>query len=287
MKLVWDQVGDRLFEAGVDHGVLYRINSSGAYTPGVAWNGLTSVSENPEGAEANDIYADNMKYVSIRSAETYGATIEAYTYPDEFAECDGTAEPTAGLKIGQQSRKPFGFCYRTMIGSDQYADITKGYKLHLIYNATASPSEKTYETINDSPDAISFSWEVDTTPVAVEGYKPTSSIEIDSTKVSAEHLTDLENILYGTEDNIPRLPLPDEVISIISGGTEGDETTTVNAYPVSGAEELSAGWLSLTSTGEALTPAEGTTYVLQAATTTYAVGDRFVWNGTAYTQLQS
>ena len=285
MRLVWDQVGERLFEAGVEHGVLYRINSQGVYTPGVAWNGLSSVSESPEGAEANDIYADNIKYVSIRSAETYGATIEAYTYPDEFAECDGTAEPVTGLRIGQQSRKAFGFCYRSNIGSDQYTDVTKGYKLHLIYNATAAPSEKTYETINDSPDAISFSWELDTTPVPVEGYKPTATLEIDSTKVDASKLKDLEDILYGTEDTIPRLPLPDEVIDIITngaGGGEEEEPTTVNAYPVSGAEELSAGWLSETDGGEALTPAEGITYVLMANTTNYQANDEFTWNGTAY-----
>lgn len=195
-KIVWDQTGERLYETGIDHGVLYPIQEGGVYNKGVAWNGLTGVTESPSGAEATDLYADNIKYLSMRSAETFGATVEAYTYPDEFAECDGSAELTPGVMIGQQARKMFGLSYRTVLGND--VDLENhGYKLHLIYGATASPSEKAYATINDSPEAITFSWELSTTPVNVTGFKPTASITIDSTKADPTRLKSLEDILYG------------------------------------------------------------------------------------------
>lgn len=195
-KIVWDQTGERLFETGVDHGVLYPIQTGGLYNKGVAWNGLTAVTESPSGAEATDLYADNIKYLSMRSAETFGATVEAYTYPDEFAECDGSATLVNGVKIGQQSRKIFGLSYRTLVGNDVEGQ-SYGYKLHLIYGATASPSEKAFGTINDSPEAITFSWELATTPVNVTGYQPTASVEIDSTKADPECLAALEDVLYG------------------------------------------------------------------------------------------
>lgn len=217
-KLVWDQTGERLYETGVDHGVLYPINSEGKYTPGVAWNGLTGVTESPSGAEATDLYADNIKYLSMRSAETYGCTIEAYTYPEEFEQCDGSATLAAGVTIGQQARKVFGFCYRTLIGNDVDGQ-DHGYKLHLVYGATASPSERAYATVNDSPEAITFSWEVTTTPVNVTDLKPTACITIDSTKADPDCLAALEAVLYGTDEpttGTPRLPLPDEVKTLMT-----------------------------------------------------------------------
>lgn len=212
-KIVWDGTGEKRFETGTDHGVLYLLDSTGAYKNGVAWNGLTAVTESPSGAEATDLWADNIKYATLRSTETYGATIEAYTYPDEFAQCDGSAEIADGVKIGQQERKTFGFSYRTNVGDD--VDANRGYKLHLIYGCTASPSDKSYQTVNESPDAIQFSWEVSTVPVNVTGHKPTASIEIDSTKVDATKLAALEAILYGSEESEPRLPLPDEVAELM------------------------------------------------------------------------
>lgn len=224
-KLVWDDTGKRTYETGVDHGVLYPINiESNKYDNGVAWNGLTAVTESPSGAEATDLYADNIKYLSMRSAETFGATIEAYTYPDEWAACDGSAELVDGVVIGQQSRKTFGLCYRTVIGNDVSGN-DYGYKLHLIYGCTASPSEKGYSTINDSPEAITFSWEVTTTPVNVTGFKPTACVTIDSTKADATCLAALEAILYGSDEGgdgsgvAPRLPLPDEVKTVMTKAT--------------------------------------------------------------------
>lgn len=215
--IVWDATGDRLFEAGVDHGVLYPWNSAQSkYDPGVAWNGLTGVTESPDGAEPTDLWADNIKYATLRSAETFGMTIEAYTYPDEFGECDGSASPSAGVHLGQQSRKPFGFCYRTKVGSDSDTEANN-YKIHVIYNCTASPSERSYETINDSPDAISFSWEVTTTPVNVTGYKPTSEITIDVWKLTSAQKTALENKLYGSASSDPTLPDPDDLLALIGG----------------------------------------------------------------------
>lgn len=214
--LVWDKAGERLYETGVSNGVLYPLNDQGVYTPGVVWNGLTQVSESPDGAEATDLWADNIKYASLRSAETFGATVEAYTYPDEFAICDGSASPTPGVYIGQQQRSKFGLCYRTEVGSDTVSDTTNSFKLHLVYGCTASPSDKSYETINDNPDAITFSWEIDTVPVEVTNHKPCSTIVIDSTKVDSTKLGTLMDILYGQGSTAPRLPMPDEVISTLS-----------------------------------------------------------------------
>lgn len=214
-KLVWDQTGERIYETGVKQGVLY-VQEGTAYPKGVAWNGLTAVTESPSGAEATALYADDIKYLNLMSAEEFGATIEAYTYPDEFMVCDGSAELSEGVYIGQQARKSFGMCYRTTVGNDT-ENNEYGYKLHIIYGALASPSEKAYATINDSPEAITFSWEVTTTPVNVTGHKPTASVVIDSTKVDAAALAALEAVLYGSADSEARLPLPDEIVEIMAG----------------------------------------------------------------------
>ena len=216
-KIVWDKTGERLYETGVKNGVLY-VQEGGAYPKGVAWNGLTAVTESPSGAEATPLYADDIKYLNLISTEEFGATIEAYTYPDEFAACDGSAALVDGVMIGQQARKTFGLCYRTTIGNDTNGN-DYGYKLHIIYGALAAPSEKAYATINDSPEAITFSWEVTTTPVNVTGAKPTASITIDSTKADPTKLAALEDILYGKDGepgNEPRLPLPDEIKSLMT-----------------------------------------------------------------------
>ena len=215
-KLVWDQTGERLYETGVKQGVLY-VQENGAYPKGVAWNGLTAVTESPSGAEATPLYADDIKYLNLLSTEEFGATIEAYTYPDEFAACDGSASIAEGVSIGQQKRKAFGLCYRTAVGNDVDGN-DHGYKIHIIYGALAAPSEKAYATINDSPEAITFSWEVTTTPVSVAGYKPTASVIIDSTKVDAEKLAALEAKLYGSESEEATLPLPDEITSMFAAG---------------------------------------------------------------------
>ena len=214
-KIVWDAIGEHTFETGVRNGVLYLKGVEGTYNTGVAWNGLTSVSESPEGAEATDLYADDIKYLTLMSAENFKATIEAYTYPVEFEECDGSATIANGVVIGQQSRKPFGLCYRTAIGNDTDGN-EHGYKLHIVYGCQASPSEKQYSTINDSPEAITFSWEVNTTPVNVNGKKPTATLIIDSTKADKAKLTALEAILYGSEEQEPRLPLPDEIATLMT-----------------------------------------------------------------------
>ena len=214
-KIVWDAIGDHTFETGVRNGVLYLKDAQGAYNTGVSWNGLTSVSESPEGAEPTDLYADDTKYLTLMSAENFKATIEAYTYPVEFEECDGSATIAKGVVIGQQSRKPFGLCYRTAIGNDTDGN-EHGYKLHIVYGCQASPSEKQYSTINDSPEAIMFSWEVNTTPVNVTGKKPTATLIIDSTKADKAKLTALEAILYGSESTEPRLPLPDEIATLMT-----------------------------------------------------------------------
>ena len=216
-KLVWDKTGERLYETGVDHGVLYPVQAGGVYNKGVAWNGLISVTESPSGAEASPIYADNIKYLNLMSTEEFGATVEAYMYPDEFAECDGSAEIAKGVNIGQQNRKTFGLCYRTVVGNDVDSN-GHGYKLHMIYGALAAPSEKGYQTINDSPEAITFSWELSTTPVNVEGFKPTASLTIDSTKADPTKLAALEKILYGDTEIEPRLPLPDEIATLMGEG---------------------------------------------------------------------
>ena len=214
-KIVWDAIGEHTFETGVRNGVLYLKDAEGAYSNGVAWNGLTSVSESPEGAEPTDLYADDIKYLTLMSAENFKATIEAYTYPVEFEECDGSATIAKGVVIGQQSRKPFGLCYRTSIGNDTDGN-EHGYKLHIVYGCQASPSEKQYSTINDSPDAVTFSWEVSTTPVNVNGKKPAATLIIDSTKADKAKLTALEAILYGSEQQEPRLPLPDEIATLMT-----------------------------------------------------------------------
>lgn len=217
-QLVWDAIGDRFFELGISKGVLYPMDSNGAYPLGVAWNGLTAITESPSGAELTDLWADNLKYASLRAAEMFGATIEAYTYPEEFEACDGSASLAAGVLIGQQARKNFALCYKTLLGNDvDGPDGTGGYKIHIVYNASANPSEKAYATVNDSPEAITFSWEIVTTPIAVTGFKPTSSITIDSNKVNAAKLAALEVILYGSAGVAPRLPLPDEIASLMTG----------------------------------------------------------------------
>lgn len=219
----WDKTGERLYETGVDHGVLYIPDSEGEYSNGYAWNGLTSVSESPSGAEANPQYADNIKYLNLISNEEFGATIEAFTYPEEFAQCDGTAL-VGGVQISQQVRKQFGFSYRTLIGND-LVGTEFGYKLHLVYGCDAAPSEKTRSTVNDSPEAATFSWEITTNPVAVPGnnpstgkpYRPTSHLIVDSTEVTAEGMKAIEDVLYGTETDGPRLPLPGEVLTLLEG----------------------------------------------------------------------
>lgn len=217
-KLLWDQTGERVYENGVDHGVLYIPNMVGVYDKGYAWNGLVTVTESPSGAEASAQYADNIKYLNLVSAEEFGATIEAFTYPDEFAQCDGTAAPTPGVTVGQQGRKSFGLAYRSKIGNDVDGG-DHGYKLHLIYAALAAPSERAYATVNDSPEAITFSWAVTTTAVDVPGFKPTAILSIDSTKVQAAALTSLEALLYGTVGVDPQLPNPAAVIAVFSGTT--------------------------------------------------------------------
>ena len=222
-KLVWDETGKRFYETGVDHVVLYPMNNNGAYNGGVSWNGVTAITESPSGAEATPLYADNIKYLNLLSAEDFGATLESYTYPDEWAACDGSAEIATGVVIGQQPRKAFGLCHRTKIGNDIDGQ-DHGYKLHLIYNAMATPAERGYQTINNDPEAITFSWTITTNPVDVSGHKPTASLIIDSTKVDAAKLASLEEILYGknptssggTDGAEPRLPLPDEIINLLA-----------------------------------------------------------------------
>lgn len=220
-KLVWDKTGERYYETGVKNGVLYVVDNTGNYGKGVAWNGLTKVTESPSGAEATPLYADNIKYLNLMSAEEFGFTIEAYTYPDEFAACDGSSEIAKGITIGQQSRKTFGFCYRTENGNDTLG-TDYGYKIHIVYGATASPSSKDYQTINDSPEAISLSWEVKTTPVEVTTEingnkpKPTATLIIDSTKVEASKLKIIEDKLYGAGEEEPKLLLPDEIVALLA-----------------------------------------------------------------------
>ena len=215
-SLAWDQTGQRLYETGTDRGVLYPQNALGQYPKGVAWNGLTGVTESPSGADKTDLWADNIKYLSLRAAEDFGATVTCYMYPDEWMECDGSAQPIAGVTIGQQTRKPFGLSFRSIIGNDTESN-DHGYKIHIIYNATASPSERAYSSVTDSPEAIEFSYEIATTPTNINGYKPIASMVIDSTEVAADRLAALEAVLYGNGSTDPRLPLPDEVIEILGG----------------------------------------------------------------------
>lgn len=228
----WDNVGERLYRAGVDRGMLYLPNN-GIYDTGFPWNGLTAVTESPSGAEPTALYADNIKYITLMSAEDYGFTIEAYTFPDQFALCDGTASPSAGVFVGQQPRKPFGFSWRTRLGND-VAGSDFGYELHLAWGGLASPSEKAFETINDTPDAITLSWEVSTTPVNATGYKPVASMTINSTKVTAAALLLLENALYGTAGTSPRLPSPDEVIAMFTGAAPTVATPTAPTATAAG-----------------------------------------------------
>jgi hypothetical protein len=235
MRISWGQPGTRRFETGVDHGVLYLRDNAGAYATGVPWQGLTTVTQSPSGAESNKQYADNSVYLNLKSAEQFGATIEAFTYPDEFEQCDGTAEPEPGVYIGQQSRKTFGFSYRTLIGND-LESTDAGYKIHLVYGADANPSERAYGSVNESPEATGLSWDVTTTPTEVGTingveYKPTAHLTVDSTKVDAAALAALEDTLYGTEGADPRLPLPGEVFAMFSGTLTEVQTTapTYNA----------------------------------------------------------
>lgn len=221
-KLVWDATGQHLYETGIDHVVLYKLDDQNLYSSGYAWNGVSAINESPSGADSNPIYADNIKYLDLRSAEQFGATIECYTYPDEFAECNGEATPAAGIVLGQQTRKTFGLSYRTLIGNDAKGN-DYGYKLHLIYGCTASPSEKNYTTVNDSPEAGSFSFEVTTVPVAVPGYKNTALIVIDSTKFTSQIMKTLEDLLYGTENATASLPSPQTVLTTL--GLTYDSTT--------------------------------------------------------------
>lgn len=213
-KILWDQSGQKFFETGVTHAVLYPAAAAGGYDKGVAWNGITGVTESPTGAEPTPLYADNIKYLNLISLEELEASIEAYTYPDEFSECDGSAEILPGMIAGQQSRKEFGLCYRTVIGNDLNPNL--GFKLHILYGALASPSERSYETVNDSPEAITFSWDVTTTPVQIEGYKPTSLLTFDSTKLAADKMALLLDKLYGTDDTEPELLLPNDIITLLS-----------------------------------------------------------------------
>ena len=218
-KLEWDKTGERFVENGVSKGVLYPQSADGTYPKGVAWNGLTAVNESPDGADPNDLYADNIKYGSLRGAETFGYSISAFTFPDEWNACDGSAALADGVYIGQQKRQAFGFCWRTEVSNDTAGETDDGYKIHIAYGSTATPSDKNWETINDSPDAQEFEWECDTNPVPVTGHKPTATLVIDSRKVDSAKLTKIENALYGTDDTEAHLPLPDDIIKIMNGTT--------------------------------------------------------------------
>ena len=229
MKLLWDKTGERRYETGVSKGVLFPQSNVGTYPTGVAWNGLTAVTESPSGAESNKQYADNQVYVNLQSAEEWGGTIEAFTSPEEFDQCDGSAEVAPGVTIGQQPRKAFGFSWETLIGTDTLG-TEAGKKIHFVWNALAAPSEKAYATVNDSPEATALSWEVSTTPIPVSGYKPTATMTVDSTKISAAKLKKIEDAIYGTADTSSHLPLPDEIIALI----EGDDEVTPTAPTQSG-----------------------------------------------------
>ena len=290
-KLVWDKSGERIYETGVSKGVLYPLDNAGVYSKGVVWNGLTNVSESPEGAEATPLYADNIKYLNLMSAEEFKATVEAYTYPDEFAACNGEVELTDGVSIGQQKRKTFGMSYQTKIGNDIDSDL--GYKIHLIYGALAAPSEKAYATINDSPEAITFSWELSTTPVEVTGFKPTASLVIDSTKTTAEKLAAIEAILYGSENGEARLPLPDEVLSIISGKEVSSIaiTTTPTKTSYNAGETFDATGMVVTATYTDNTTAAVTNYTISPsgalATTDETVTISYTSGGATKTTTQA
>jgi hypothetical protein len=280
--LVWDLVGDRYYETGIDHGVLYVPDASGVYADGVAWNGLTSVSETPTGAEATAQYADNIKYLNLISVEEFGATLEAFTYPEEFAQFDGLGVPSPGVFVGQQPRKTFGLSYRTRVGNDLEGDAY-GYKLHLVYGCIASPSEKAYNTINDSPEAITFSWELSTTPVPVTGFKPTALVVIDSGLVDDGQLTTLEGILYGETDTA-RLPLPDEVISLL-GGAALEATGATAGVPgtwTPGGSNPPGTVTDLQSSGIVASPTTAWTTGQYVQTGTIGAPGQAYWNGTAW-----
>lgn len=281
--LVWDQVGERTYETGVDHGVLYIPDATGVYSAGVAWNGLTSVSETPTGAEANAQYADNIKYLNLISAEEFGATLEAFTYPDEFADYDGLAVPQPGVVVGQQPRKMFGLSYRTRLGNDVLGD-EYGYKLHLVYGCIASPSEKAYNTINDSPEAITFSWEVSTTPVPVTGYKPTSLIVVDSSVVSPAALTSLEDELYGGASAAANLPTPDDVIAMFAGGAvvATGATAGIPGTWTPGGSTAPASVSALIASSITASPNTAWTVGQYVQTQTAGTTGQGHWNGTAW-----
>ncbi|MET0464727.1 MAG: hypothetical protein ABW007_16315 [Chitinophagaceae bacterium] len=282
--LVWDLVGERFYETGIDHGVLYMPDESGVYATGVAWNGLTSVSETPTGAEANAQYADNIKYLNLISVEEFGATLEAFTYPDEFAQFDGLGVPSPGVFVGQQPRKTFGLSYRTRIGNDLEGDGF-GYKLHLVYGCIASPSEKAYNTINDSPEAITFSWEISTTPVPVTGFKPTSLIVVDSSDVDASMLANLETQLYGGASLEPTLPLPDDVIAIFGGGGAPLATGATAGIPgtwTPGGSTPPSDVASLIASSITATPNTAWTTGQFVQTGTAGAPGQGYWNGTAW-----
>lgn len=291
-KLVWDKTDERIFETGVNKGVLFPFNAqSKNYDKGVVWNGLTGVTESPSGAEATPLYADNIKYLNLLSAEEFGATVEAYTYPDEFAECNGEAVLTPGVVAGQQKRKMFGMAYQTKIGNAD--DPEAGYKIHLIYGAKAAPSEKAYATVNDSPEAITFSWELSTTPVEIEGFKPTASIVIDSTKVDAGRLAKLEEVLYGTNSTDARLPLPAEVVEIISGKKLSSiaVTTAPTKTTYAAGESFDATGMVITATYDDTTSEVVTGYAVSPsgalATTDTAVTISYTSGGVTKTVTQS
>lgn len=291
-KLVWDKTDERIFETGVNKGVLFPFNTqSKNYDKGVVWNGLTGVTESPSGAEATPLYADNIKYLNLLSTEEFGATVEAYTYPDEFAECNGEAVLTQGVIAGQQKRKMFGMAYQTKVGNAD--DPEAGYKIHLIYGAKAAPSEKAYATVNDSPEAITFSWELSTTPVEIEGFKPTASIVIDSTKVNAARLAELEDVLYGTNSADARLPLPAEVLSIILGKKVSSIaiTTAPTKTEYTAGESFDSTGMVITATYDDTTTKAVTDYVVTPsgalATTDTAVTISYTSGGATKTVSQS
>ena len=285
-RLTWDAVGERLYETGVRQCVIYPM-SNNAYPLGVAWNGITGVTESPSGADSNPQYADDIKYLNLISAEEFGATVTAFTYPEEFAICDGSAAPVAGVRISQQPRKPFGLCYRTVVGNDTDGE-EYGYKLHLIYNALASPSEKGYSTINDSPEAIEFSWELTTTPISVTGYKPTAHMVIDSTKVNTANLEALEDILYGTASADPRLPLPDEIISLMGGSSfditlnRGNATVKMGSSLTLKATTTPAGKTVTWTSGTTSTATVSNGVVTPVAVGTTVITASFTEDGTTY-----
>jgi len=282
--LVWDLVGERFYETGIDHGVLYIPDQAGDYSEGVAWNGLTSVSETPTGAESNAQYADNIKYLNLISVEEFGATVEAFTYPDEFAQFDGLGVPGPGIFVGQQPRKTFGLSYRTRVGNDLEGDA-HGYKLHLVYGCIASPSEKAYNTINDSPEAITFSWEISTTPVPVSGYQPTSLLVVDSTLVDSTQLQALESELYGGTTDAARLPLPDEVISMLGGGGPLEATGATAGTPgtwTPGGSNPPGDVASLQSSGIVASPTTAWTTGQYVQTITIGPSGQAHWDGSAW-----